>query len=87
MARMASPRVERRGDFDISLDFLFYAPVPFGFIIADPAQNAVAGGWLLFSLSEPAAVFAFAALAAKHQIANPGYAHKSFYYLGIDGGE
>lgn len=25
---------------------------------------------------------AFAALAAKHQIDNPGYAHKSFYYLG-----
>lgn len=24
----------------------------------------------------------FAALAAKHQIDNPGYAHKSFYYLG-----
>jgi phosphatidylglycerophosphate synthase len=54
----ASPRVDRRGGFlDISLDFLFYALVPFGFILADPAQNAVAGGWLLFSLSEPAAVF------------------------------
>lgn len=33
-------------------------------------------------LSARAAVFAFAALAAKHQIDNPGYAHKSFYYLG-----
>lgn len=44
------------GFLDISLDFLFYALVPFGFILA--------------------------ALAAKHQIDNPGYAHKSFYYLG-----
>lgn len=25
---------------------------------------------------------AFAALAAKHDIDNPGYAHKSFYYIG-----
>lgn len=71
------------GFLDISLDFLFYALVPFGFIIADPAQNAVAGGWLLFSFIGTGSSFlAFAALAAKHQIANPGYAHKSFYYLG-----
>lgn len=37
------------GFLDISLDFLFYALVPFGFIVADPAQNALAGGWLLFA--------------------------------------
>lgn len=49
------------GFLDISLDFLFYALVPFGFILAVPEQNA---------------------LAAKHPIDNPGYAHKSFYYLG-----
>ncbi|GMW85785.1 CDP-alcohol phosphatidyltransferase family protein [Klebsiella pneumoniae] len=49
------------GFLDIALDFLFYALVPFGFILADPLNNA---------------------LAARHQIANPGYAHKSLYYLG-----
>ncbi|WP_434585297.1 CDP-alcohol phosphatidyltransferase family protein [Klebsiella sp. R390] len=71
------------GFLDIALDFLFYALVPFGFILADPAQNAVAGSWLLFAFIGTGSSFlAFAALAAKHQIDNPGYAHKSFYYLG-----
>ena len=71
------------GFLDISLDFLFYALVPFGFILADPASNALAGGWLLFAFIGTGSSFlAFAALATKHQIANPGYAHKSFYYLG-----
>jgi phosphatidylglycerophosphate synthase len=71
------------GFLDIALDFLFYALVPFGFILAAPQQNALAGGWLLFAFIGTGSSFlAFAALAAKHQIANPGYAHKSFYYLG-----
>ena len=71
------------GFLDISLDFLFYALVPFGFILAAPAQNALAGGWLLFAFIGTGSSFlAFAALAAKHQIDNTGYAHKSFYYLG-----
>ncbi len=42
-----------------------------------------AGGWLLFAFIGTGSSFlAFAALAARHQIANPGYAHKSLYYLG-----
>ena len=62
------------GFLDITLDFLFYA---------DPAANSLAGGWLLFAFMGTGSSFlAFAALAAKHQIDNPGYAHKSFYYLG-----
>nr|VUD29508.1 phosphatidylglycerophosphate synthase [Raoultella sp. NCTC 9187] len=57
--------------------------MPFGFILADPLHNAVAGGWLLFAFIGTGSSFlAFAALAAKHQIDNPGYAHKSFYYIG-----
>ncbi|HEL6474857.1 TPA: CDP-alcohol phosphatidyltransferase family protein [Klebsiella pneumoniae] len=71
------------GFLDIALDFLFYALVPFGFILADPLNNALAGGWLLFAFIGTGSSFlAFAALAARHQIANPGYAHKSLYYLG-----
>lgn len=71
-----------RAAFDIALDFL-YALVPFGFILADPLNNATAGGWLLFAFIGTGSSFlAFAALAARHQIANPGYAHKSLYYLG-----
>ena len=71
------------GFLDIALDFLFYALVPLGFMLADPAANALAGGWLLFAFMGTGSSFlAFAALATKHQIDNPGYAHKSFYYLG-----
>jgi phosphatidylglycerophosphate synthase len=33
------------GFLDISLDFLFYALVPFGFMLADPAANCA--GWRL----------------------------------------
>ena len=43
------------GFLDISLDFLFYALVPFGFILAAPEQNALAGCCL--RLSAQAAVF------------------------------
>lgn len=38
---------------------------------------------LLFAFIGTGSSFlAFAALAAKHNIDNPGYAHKSFYYIG-----
>ncbi|CAM6773250.1 CDP-alcohol phosphatidyltransferase family protein [Leclercia adecarboxylata] len=71
------------GFLDIALDFLFYALVPFGFALADPALNALPAAWLLFAFIGTGSCFlAFATLAAKHDIDNPGYAHKSFYYLG-----
>ncbi|HCH38721.1 MAG TPA: hypothetical protein DE191_04185 [Enterobacter sp.] len=71
------------GFLDIPLDFLFYALVPFGFALADPVNNALPAAWLLFAFIGTGSSFlAFAALAAKHEIDNPGYAHKSFYYLG-----
>lgn len=45
--------------------------------------NALAAAWLLFAFIGTGSSFlAFAALAAKHNIDNPGYAHKSFYYVG-----
>jgi hypothetical protein len=47
------------------------------------AENALAAAWLLFAFIGTGSSFlAFAALAAKHDIDNPGYAHKSFYYIG-----
>lgn len=71
------------GFLDIALDFLFYALVPFGFALAAPEENALAAAWLLFAFIGTGSSFlAFAALAAKHDIDNPGYAHKSFYYIG-----
>lgn len=71
------------GFLDIALDFLFYALVPLGFALAAPVENALPAAWLLFAFIGTGSSFlAFAALAAKHNIDNPGYAHKSFYYIG-----
>nr|WP_086939568.1 CDP-alcohol phosphatidyltransferase family protein [Thaumasiovibrio occultus] len=71
------------GFLDISLDFLFYALIPLGFVIADPAANGVAGAVLLTSFIGTGTSFlAFASLASKHGIENPVYQHKSIYYLG-----
>lgn len=44
------------GFLDIALDFLFYALVPFGFVLASPTLNAVAGAWLLFAFIGTGAV-------------------------------
>ncbi len=52
------------GFLDIALDFLFYAPVPFGFILADPLNNARRAAGCCLPLSAPAAAFRFAAPAA-----------------------
>src|SRR3954469_10338075 len=42
----ATARSDRGGFLDIVLDFTFYGLIPLGFVIADPAQNAVAGASL-----------------------------------------
>ncbi|USD63959.1 CDP-alcohol phosphatidyltransferase family protein [Vibrio sp. SCSIO 43136] len=70
------------GFLDISLDFLFYSLVPFGFILADPQSNAIAGAFLIFSFVGTGTSFlAFAVLASKRGIENPVYHHKSLYYM------
>lgn len=76
-------RSDAGGFLDIALDFLFYALVPFGFVLASPALNAVAGAWLLFAFIGTGSSFlAFAAVADKYKLENLDYPHKSFYYLG-----
>lgn len=71
------------GYLDISLDFIFYSAVPFGFLLADPMQNAVAAGLLMLTFMGTGATFlAFAAIAAKRGIDNPNYPNKSLHYLG-----
>ncbi|ENM5731120.1 CDP-alcohol phosphatidyltransferase family protein [Vibrio mimicus] len=70
------------GFLDISLDFLFYSLVPFGFVIANPESNAVAGAFLIFAFIGTGSSFlAFAVMASKRSIANPVYQHKSLYYM------
>ena len=71
------------GFLDITLDFLFYAAIPLGFALANPAENALAAAVLLASFIGTGSSFlAFAVLAAKRglqDLATPG---KSFYFLG-----
>lgn len=70
------------GFLDISLDFLFYSLIPFGFVIANPEQNAIAGAFLIFSFIGTGTSFlAFAVMAGKRGIENPIYQHKSLYYM------
>ncbi|WP_407832273.1 CDP-alcohol phosphatidyltransferase family protein [Vibrio rotiferianus] len=70
------------GFLDISLDFLFYSLIPFGFVLATPEQNAVAGAFLIFSFIGTGSSFlAFAIMAGKRGIDNPVYKHKSLYYM------
>ncbi|WP_261815848.1 CDP-alcohol phosphatidyltransferase family protein [Vibrio gallicus] len=70
------------GFLDISLDFLFYSLVPFGFVLANPEANAIAGAFLIFSFIGTGSSFlAFAVMAGKRGINNPVYKYKSLYYM------
>ena len=70
------------GFLDITLDFIFYAAVVWGFALASPA-NALPAATLLFAFMGTGSSFlAFAIMAGKRGIENPVYHHKSLYYLG-----
>jgi CDP-diacylglycerol--glycerol-3-phosphate 3-phosphatidyltransferase len=70
------------GFLDISLDFLFYSLIPFAFILATPADNAIAGAFLIFAFIGTGSSFlSFAVMAGKQGIENPVYKHKSLYYM------
>ncbi|KZD04869.1 CDP-alcohol phosphatidyltransferase family protein [Oceanibaculum pacificum] len=71
------------GYLDIVLDFLFYAAVPLGFALADPAANALAACVLLASFIGTGASFlAYAVLAAKRGLQTERRGRKSFYHMG-----
>lgn len=73
-----------RGAFlDIALDFVFYALVPFGFALADPAANALSAAALLLAFIGTGSSFlAFAAVAARLGLSSVSYPTKGIYYLG-----
>jgi len=82
LARLTQP-TDRGAFLDIALDFLFYASVPLGFAVLDPARNALAAAVLIFSFIGTASSFlAFAVLAAKRGLQSTAYPSKGFYYLG-----
>ena len=67
---------------DIVCDFLFYAAVVFGFVLAAP-ENRIPGAFLLFSFIGTGSSFlAFAALAARRGLETTARGRKSLYYLG-----
>lgn len=82
LARLTQPT--QRGAFlDITLDFIFYSAIPFGFALADPAHNALPAAALIFSFIGTGTSFlAFAIIAAQRGIQSTVYPSKGFYYLG-----
>jgi phosphatidylglycerophosphate synthase len=69
------------GYLDIVLDFVFYGAIPFGFVLADPGANAVAGAALIFSFYVNGASFlAYAILAEKRAMATTARGAKSLFF-------
>ena len=82
LARYAEQSSSAGGYLDITLDFLFYAAVPLGFVLVNPEQNAIAGALLLAAFIGTGSSFlAFAIAAEKFQLDKPQFKYKSFYYL------
>jgi phosphatidylglycerophosphate synthase len=70
------------GYLDILCDFLFYAAVVFGFVLAAP-ENEVPGAFLLFSFIGTGSSFlAFAAVTAQRGWQTQLRGGKAIYYLG-----
>lgn len=82
VARIAGPT--RRGAFlDIALDFVFYALVPLGFALAEPAQNALPAAVVIAAFVGTGSSFlAFATIAAQDGRTAADYPTKGIYYLG-----
>lgn len=81
----AVARATRATDFggylDIVLDFAFYAAIPLGFVIADPAANAVAGAVLLCAFYVNGASFlAYAVMAERRGMSTERRGAKSLYF-------
>ncbi len=56
VARVQGP-TDLGGYLDITLDFIFYSAVIFGFALMNPMENALAASFVIFPLWEPAVAF------------------------------
>ncbi len=82
IARLKKP-TDLGGYLDITLDFIFYSAVIFGFALVDPINNAVAASFLIFSFMGTGSSFlAFAIMAEKREIRTLDYGSKSLFYIG-----
>jgi len=81
VARKMGP-TDLGGYLDITLDFLFYAGVPFFFAVGEP-DAALPACFLVFAFVASGSTFlAFAAIAAKRGITTEARGKKGIYYLG-----
>lgn len=81
----AVARIRGKTDFggflDIVLDFAIYGAIPLGFVLADPAANAVAGAALILSFYINGASFlAFAIMAERHGLETTRRGEKSIFF-------
>ncbi|REG84330.1 CDP-alcohol phosphatidyltransferase family protein [Marinomonas pollencensis] len=82
VARIQGP-TDLGGYLDITLDFIFYSAVVFGFALLNPAENALAASFLIFAFMGTGSSFlAFAIMAEKRNIERLDYGKKSLYFLG-----
>jgi phosphatidylglycerophosphate synthase len=82
VARVQGP-TDLGGYLDITLDFIFYSAVIFGFALMNPVDNALAASFLIFSFMGTGSSFlAFAIMAEKRNIERLEYGRKSLYFLG-----
>jgi phosphatidylglycerophosphate synthase len=81
VARRSSP-TDLGAYFDITLDFIVYAGVPFGFAIADPSRALAASFLILSFVSTGTTFLAYAIFAAKRGVSTELRGRKSLYYLG-----
>jgi phosphatidylglycerophosphate synthase len=82
VARATGP-TDRGAFLDIALDFFFYAIIPLGFVLADPAANAIAGAVLITAFIGTGSSFlAYSVIAEKRGLTSAAYPTKGIYYLG-----
>jgi phosphatidylglycerophosphate synthase len=83
MARKNGNQTDRGAFLDIALDFVFYATIPLGFVLANPVENALPGAVLLAAFVTTGTSFlAYASVAAKRGESSTAYPAKGIYYLG-----
>lgn len=77
----ATQKTDFGGYLDIACDFLFYAAIPFAFVVMDPNANAIAGAFLLASFYFNGTSFlGYAILAEKRGMETSAQGVKSLYF-------
>ena len=77
----ATQKTDFGGFLDIVSDFVFYGAIPLAFVLRDPAENGVAGAFLLFTFYVNGASFlAYATMAAKRGLETTERGEKSLYF-------